>query len=123
MYIGDWQTFLAVCGRVTSKPAVILSGKPLKLIGKQALILGAAQGLDEAGKLENLDAGAAVILKNSGGPARTPALRRRIKGPHAGTACGAPGPPYTARPEKLPLSLQDHNHPVRYRNVWIRELK
>jgi hypothetical protein len=22
-----------------------------------------------------------------------------------------------------PLALQDHNHPVRYRNVWIRELK
>jgi hypothetical protein len=32
-------------------------------------------------------------------------------------------PPYTAGPEKLPLALQDHNHPVRYRNVWIRELK
>ena len=31
-------------------------------------------------------------------------------------------PPYTATPEKLPLSLQDHNHPVRYRNIWIREL-
>ena len=31
-------------------------------------------------------------------------------------------PPYTAVPEKLPLSLQDHNHPVRYRNIWIREL-
>ena len=32
-------------------------------------------------------------------------------------------PPYTAGPEKLPLSLQDHNHPVRYRSIWIRELK
>jgi hypothetical protein len=32
-------------------------------------------------------------------------------------------PPYIAGPEKLPLSLQDHNHPVRYRNIWIRELK
>ena len=32
-------------------------------------------------------------------------------------------PPYKATPEKLPLSLQDHNHPVRYRNIWIRELK
>jgi hypothetical protein len=32
-------------------------------------------------------------------------------------------PPYTAGPEKLPLALQDHNHPVRYRNIWIRELK
>ena len=32
-------------------------------------------------------------------------------------------PPYTPTPEKLPLLLQDHNHPVRYRNLWIRELK
>jgi hypothetical protein len=31
-------------------------------------------------------------------------------------------PPYKPIPEKLPLSLQDHNHPVRYRNIWIREL-
>jgi hypothetical protein len=33
------------------------------------------------------------------------------------------GAPYQAHPEKLPLALQDHNHPVRYRNIWIRELK
>ena len=32
-------------------------------------------------------------------------------------------PPYKAGPEKLPLSLQDHGHPVHYRNIWIRELK
>jgi hypothetical protein len=31
-------------------------------------------------------------------------------------------PPYTAGPEKLPLALQDHGDPVRYRNVWIRAL-
>jgi hypothetical protein len=31
--------------------------------------------------------------------------------------------PYSAHPEKLPISLQDHNHPVRFRNVWIRELQ
>jgi hypothetical protein len=30
--------------------------------------------------------------------------------------------PYSAHPEKLPISLQDHNHPVRFRNVWVREL-
>jgi hypothetical protein len=30
--------------------------------------------------------------------------------------------PYHATPQKLPLMLQDHNHPVRYRNLWIREL-
>jgi Domain of Unknown Function (DUF1080) len=32
-------------------------------------------------------------------------------------------PPYKAHPEKLPLQLQDHHNPVRYRNIWIRELK
>jgi len=32
-------------------------------------------------------------------------------------------PPYKPTPEKLPLALQDHGHPVRYRNIWIRELK
>lgn len=31
-------------------------------------------------------------------------------------------PPYVPGPEKLPLSLQDHNHPVRYRNIWLRPL-
>jgi hypothetical protein len=32
-------------------------------------------------------------------------------------------PPYKPTPEKLPLALQDHGNPVRYRNIWIRDLK
>ena len=30
--------------------------------------------------------------------------------------------PYKAHAEKLPIALQDHAHPVRFRNVWFREL-
>ncbi len=31
-------------------------------------------------------------------------------------------PYYVAHPEKLPIVLQDHDNPVRYRNIWVREL-
>ena len=40
----------------------------------------------------------------------------------AGPTAHGDRPKYQATPEKLPLALQDHNHPVRYRNIWIRNL-
>jgi hypothetical protein len=36
---------------------------------------------------------------------------------------GGENPPiYTSHPEKMPIHLQDHGCPVRYRNIWVREL-
>ena len=31
-------------------------------------------------------------------------------------------PPYARHPDRLPLILQDHGNPVRYRNIWVREV-
>ncbi len=32
-------------------------------------------------------------------------------------------PPYTEHPDRLPLSLQNHNDILRFRNIWLVPIK
>ena len=59
-------------------------------------------------------------------PARITAFHNGVLIHHNAELFGETGwlsrPPYQPHPEKLPISLQDHGNPVRYRNIWLREL-
>jgi hypothetical protein len=57
-------------------------------------------------------------------PARVTVLQNGVLVQDNVTIQGVTGypPKYTKHDFKVPLSLQDHGNPVRYRNIWVREL-
>ena len=59
-------------------------------------------------------------------PGRVTVLHNGVVVQHASELMGPTAhkarPPYKAHADKLPIGLQDHSHPVRFRNVWVREL-
>jgi hypothetical protein len=40
----------------------------------------------------------------------------------SGTTAWDAAPKYTAHPDKLPISIQFHGNPVKFRNIWVRDL-
>jgi hypothetical protein len=60
-------------------------------------------------------------------PARATVFHNGVLVQNASEYTGPSGhkqrPPYKAHAAKLPLRIQDHGNPVRFRNIWVRELK
>jgi hypothetical protein len=83
---------------------------------------GEWQAYDIVFEAPRFDAAGAVTKK-----ARVTVFQNGVLVQHAmefiGPATNKVRTPYSAHPEKLPIGLQDHNHPVRFRNVWLRELQ
>jgi hypothetical protein len=59
-------------------------------------------------------------------PARVTVLHNGVLVQDAVTLTGPTShqarPPYAPHPDRLPFELQDHGSPVRFRNIWVREL-
>jgi hypothetical protein len=93
-----------------SPPLVNVSRKPGQW--QSFDIIFTAPRFDSAGKLEK--PATATVLHNG------VLVQNHFVLP-GGTYWDQP-PHYTPHPPKQPLHIQDHGNPVRFRNIWIREL-
>lgn len=82
---------------------------------------GEWQSYDIIFRRPTFGAGGAVVT-----PARITVLHNGVLVHDAVAFTGATGHEraafYTAHEDRLPISLQDHGDPVRFRNIWVREL-
>jgi hypothetical protein len=82
---------------------------------------GQWQAYDIVFRAPRFDAAGALVR-----PARVTVLHNGVLVQDGATLTGPTAhkarPPYAAHAERLPLKLQDHGDPVRFRNIWIREL-
>jgi hypothetical protein len=83
---------------------------------------GVWQVYDIAFQAPRFDAGGKVVT-----PARATVFHNGVLVQLASELTGPSGhkkrPPYEAHPDKLPIGLQDHSNPMRFRNIWVRELQ
>lgn len=60
-------------------------------------------------------------------PARITVIHNGVLVQNAVALTGPTGhrsrPPYTVHADRLPIGLQDHDSPVRFRNIWVRDLE
>ena len=60
-------------------------------------------------------------------PARITVIHNGVLVQNAVALTGPTGhrsrPPYAAHADRLPIGLQDHDSPVRFRNIWVRDLE
>lgn len=103
-------------------------GQAAALYGQYPPLVNAArppgqwQSYDIIFRRPRFDAGGKVVS-----PAQVTVMHNGVLVQDKVTLTGPTGhyarPPYAAHADRLPIKLQDHGDPVRYRNIWVRNLE